>query len=154
MVADAGWVPGAWMRAARLPGLGDAAGDAGARYSGRARGPIVSFCAIAAVPSRAYHNQGIALTFLIPARLAREPPVALNLGGADETRSLLKTFAASSCACLRSRPADTRNSLLGLRLKGVVARDARQGRTFGYDLLEVSRDLLLFRHGVGAVTDQ
>lgn len=48
------------------------------------------------VPCRADRDQGNALTFLIPARLAREPPVALSLGGADETRSLLKTFAASS----------------------------------------------------------
>lgn len=49
-----------------------------------------------AVPCQGDHDQGSALTFLMPARLAREPPVAFNLGGADETRSLRKTFAASS----------------------------------------------------------
>lgn len=107
-----------------------------------------------AVPYRADHDQGSALTFLIPARLAREPPVVLNLGGADETRSLLKTFAARSWACLRSRPADAKKALLGSRFKGDAACDVRQGRTFGYDLLKVSRDLLFFRHCARTVTDQ
>lgn len=32
--------------------------------------------------------------------------------------------------------------------------DVRQGRTFGYDLLKVSRDLLFFRHCAETVTDQ
>lgn len=153
MVADAGWVPGAWIRAARLPGLGDAAaGDAGARCSRRARALLSASARV--VPCRADHDRESALTFLIPARLAREPPVALNLGGADETRSLLKTFAASSWACLRSRPVDAKKALLGSRLKGVAACDVRQGRTFGYDLLKVSRDLFFFRHCAGSVTDQ
>lgn len=97
MVADAGWVPGAWMRAARLPVFG-AAGEAGARYSSRAREGLLSASAqvVSCCAELITTRGGVSLTFLIPARLAREPPVPVNLGGADETRSLLKTFAASS----------------------------------------------------------
>lgn len=45
-------------------------------------------------------------------------------------------------------------ALLGSRLKGAAACEARRGLTFGYDLLKVSRDLLFFRHCVGTVKDQ
>lgn len=76
------------------------------------------------VPCRADRDQDNALTLLIPARLAREPPVALSLGGADETRSLLKTFAASSWACLRSRPVDTRKRIVRLAIQR--ERDVRR----------------------------
>lgn len=75
-----------------------------------ARGPIVSFWASNTKLCRVGHDHESALTLLIPARLAREPPVPPNLGGADETRSLLKTFAASAWACLRSRPVETKES--------------------------------------------
>lgn len=98
------------------------------------------------------HDSGSALTLLIPARLAREPPAPLNLGGADETRSLLKTFAASSWACLRSRPVDCKESIVRFVTQGLCC--VRQRRTFGYDLLKVSRNLLFFRHCAGIVTYQ
>jgi len=77
-------------------------------------------------------------TFLIPARLAREPAGDGALNGALERRSLPKMRAASASFFLRSRPA--RRVRLEL---GAVGRLNPGLFTLVNDLLEVSRNLLV-----------